>query len=612
MPITGDNAATAQPLRASLQDGSYPRPQMVRESWADLSGQWRFRYDDNDRGLGECWYLDPQFDREIIVPFPPESPASGIGDTGFHRVVWYHRELAAPDFRAAGVGAQGDRVILHFGAVDYRASVWLNGQLLGRHEGGHTPFQFDVTSALDEKRMTQTLVLRAEDDPHDVMQPRGKQDWLLKPHAVWYDRTTGIWQPVWLEAVPAVAIDSLQWIADVAGCTVRALVRLSGRPAPGCEMTIRLSFDGELIASRTATPSSDRFELTIELPTQANGQAHEHLLWTPEHPRLLDASITFTSGALSDTVQSYLGLRSVGAEHGVFVLNDRPYYVRSVLSQGFWPESHLASPTTDALRAEAQLIKDLGFNATRVHQKIEDPRFLYWTDRLGILVWEEMPSALEFGAIAIQRVTAEWTEAIERDLSHPSIVAWVPLNESWGVQHIATNVSMKKYATALFHLTKALDSTRSVISNDGWEQTESDIWTIHDYESNPNLMQARYADAAARATLFTGFGPAGRRLRVSNEPERGQPVMLTEFGGIRFTPDDATSDVWGYSSAIGAEDFRERLHALFGAVVGSDFLAGYCYTQLTDTQQEANGLTDAHRLPKLPITVIADIVRSTD
>jgi len=595
--------------RATEQDGSYPRPQLMRGDWVDLTGTWGFDVDDDDRGLSERWYDRAGLGRSIVVPFPPESAASGIGDTDFHPVVWYHRELDAATIAAAGSTSNGGRLLVHFGAVDYRASVWVDGQFVGDHEGGHVPFTVDVTEAVLVDRETHTLVVRAEDDPFDVAQPRGKQDWQRDAHSIWYHRTTGIWQPVWLEAVPRVAIDTLHWSSDLPSATVTLRTRLSRRPVAGTRLRVLLNYGEESLAEIELPATSDRVEVTLTLPRQGNGQDYEHILWSPEHPRLLDAVVALTTDSgIEDAVSSYLGLRSAAVEGGAFLLNDRPYYLRSVLSQGYWPESHLAAPSSDALRAEAQLILDLGFNAARIHQKIEDPRFLFWTDKLGLLVWGETPGAFEFSTTAIDRLVAEWSAAIDRDFSHPSIVTWVPLNESWGVQHIAHDQAVRDYSRALFHLTKALDPTRPVVSNDGWEHLDSDLWTIHDYEPSGAVLRERYADPDAVQRLFDGIGPAGRRLRLSAEPDRGQPVMLTEFGGVKYTVGGEPNAAWGYSTASSAEDFAARLGALLDAVRASTVLAGFCYTQLTDTLQETNGLVTDAREPKLPLEVIRAII----
>ena len=626
--LAGDTLAghtLAGHARASRQDGSYPRPQLLRGEWTDLGGEWDLRFDDADTGLRDRWFAPATavpFDRTIIVPFPPESPASGINDTGFHPVVWYRRSITAPP-------RDGGRTLLHFGAVDYRCTVWLGGSLLGHHEGGHTPFSFDITDVFDGVG-EHALVVRAEDDPLDVAQPRGKQDWELDPHVIWYHRTTGIWQPVWLETVPDLHIDHLAFTPDVTTGSVVVTVELNRRPGVDTCLDVELSYEGEPLASHTIAVHSHRVDVTIVVPRQINGQNYEELLWSDASPRLIDVRLELgdrdsaatdtavtdtavsdtvpTDTAVTDTVFSYFGLRSATVDRGRFMLNDRPVFLRSVLSQGYWPQSHLAAPSADALRAEVQLIKDLGFNAARVHQKIEDPRFLYWADRLGLLLWEEMPSAYEFSSTAARRVVAEWSDVIRRDSSHPSIVTWVPLNESWGVQHIAHDATVREYARSLFHLTKSLDPTRPVVSNDGWEHLDSDIWSIHDYEASGDVVAARYADRASVDALFTGLGPAGRRLRLSDEPDRGQPVMLTEFGGIKFAPDSEFDNAWGYSTASSPDDFATRLGSLLDAVRSSDVLAGYCYTQLTDTGQETNGIVTADRTPKLPVDRVRAIM----
>jgi beta-galactosidase/beta-glucuronidase len=605
-----DDDVTALP-RASEVGGTRPRPQLVRKDWADLSGPWGFAFDDEDAGRAAHWEARADLggqQRTIEVPFPPESARSGIGETGFHRVVWYRRELTAADLAAAGFGDRTGRLLLHLGAVDHRAEVWLDGRLLGRHEGGHTPFSFDIADAVRTGDRF-ALVVRAEDDPQDVGQPRGKQDWHRDPHVIWYHRTTGIWQPVWLEAVPDVAVASVHWTSDLPAATVRVEVALNRLPAEGTTCRVVLAHEGRRVGAVEVPVGRDRFTAVVPLPEQENGQGYEQLLWTPEHPRLLDATVVVTGpDGARDAVSSYLGLRSTAVEAGRFLLNDRPVYLRSVLEQGYWPESHLAAPSPAAIEAEVRLIKDLGFNAARLHQKFEDPRFLYWADRLGLLVWAETPGAYEFSPTAIGRMTREWLEVLDRDRSHPSIVTWVPLNESWGVQHIAASPAMRAYARALTDLTRAVDPTRPVISNDGWEHVDSDVLSIHDYEERPDVVRQRYGRPDARERLVSELGPADRRIVVDDRQRLDVPVMLTEFGGIRFTPGEAEADAWGYSAATSAEDFRERLAGLLEAVRASDLLAGFCYTQLTDTLQEANGLVGADRTPKLPVPVLRAII----
>ena len=577
-------------MRASRQSTPSPRPQLIRERWADLSGEWRFAYGDD---LPQTW------DRTIVVPFPPESPLSGIGDTGFHDVVWYQRNFGWDELVAAGYDAVlRPRLVLRFGAVDYRCTVWLNGARLGDHEGGHTPFGFDIQDHLRQDQ-DQVITVRAEDRAADLAQPRGKQDWQRDAHAIWYDRTTGIWQPVWLEATAAVAVESLHWTVDLPAATVRAEIALNRPPLPGTSCEISLRHDSML--GEVRFPFGDqRATVTITVPALTNGQAYEELLWSPSQPTLIDATVRVGD----DEVASYLGLRSVSVADGQFLLNDRPLHLRSVLSQGFWPQSHLAAPSPAALQDEVRLILDLGFNAARVHQKIEDPRFLYWADRHGLLLWGEAPAAYEFSPLSVARTTREWLEALERDRSHPSIVTWVPHNESWGVQHIAHDPRQAAFARGLADLTRAVDGSRPVISNDGWEHAGSDILTVHDYDADPSSLRERYGPGAA-SRLASGLGPAGRRMTVGAEIDPSAPLMLTEFGGIKYAPDSSS---WGYSVAASPSQFESQLRAIYEALRASPTLAGTCYTQLSDTMQEANGLVDADRSPKLDVAVIRAIV----
>ncbi|PPB47968.1 glycoside hydrolase family 2 [Arthrobacter pityocampae] len=600
---------TPEAFQASTQDGTYPRPQLLRRRWSDLSGQWEFSHDDDDAGEAASWFSATEpFPLTITVPYPPESALSGVHETGFHPVVWYRRTITRADIDGSGRTREDDRLLLHFGAVDYRATVWIDGQLVGSHEGGQSPFTFDVTghAATGEDLV---LVVRAEDDPHDVAQPRGKQDWLEDPHVIWYHRTTGIWQPVWLESVPASFIEAVAWEPDVPKGAARLELEISPQRVDVMTVRVDLSYEGRPLGTYSTSAVESRIVMDCVIPHQANGQAYESLLWSPEHPRLIDATLTLLDahGTPVDEVGSYFGLRSVGTAGGHFLLNDRPFYVRSVLEQGYWPDSLLAAPDAAALREEVQLIKDLGFNAARLHEKVEDPRFLYWADRLGLLVWGEMGSTFEFSPTAMERVAREWASVVRRDRSHPCIVTWVPLNESWGVQQISHDPQQKHFAQAMYHLTKALDGSRPVISNDGWEHVESDIFTVHDYATTYDDLHAAYRDRPAFQSLVDGVGPAGRRLSVLPGLPRTEPVMVSEFGGILYAP-NSPIETWGYSAAESGEDFARRLEALFSALQDSPFLSGFCYTQLTDTLQEANGLTDEHRKPKLPVAEIRKIV----
>jgi len=584
-------------------DLDYPRPQLRRAQWTDLGGEWEFEYDDADVGRGEHWERGTHpFGRRIVVPYPPESELSGIADQDFHRVLWYRRTIATPAL------PDGYRAMLHFGAVDYAATVWVNGQPVAAHTGGHTPFSADITDALAGVE-EHVITVRALDDPADATQPRGKQDWLREPHGIWYHRTSGIWQPVWLELVPDLHIRELVWQPDLKAGRVNLQVGLSRRPVSPTWLAVRLTMADELLAEVRVHVAGDRAAVDIAVPALAHGEDRDRLLWRPGSPKLVDATLVLApaSGAGAvDTVHSYLGLRSCGFQDGRFLLNGRPFYLRMVLHQGYWPESHLAAPSGAALRREVELIDELGFNGVRIHQKIEDPRFLAWCDRLGVLAWGEMPSAYEFSARTVGALTSEWLEVLRRDASHPSVVAWVPLNESWGVPHIATRSEQQHLASGLYHLTKAVDGTRPVVSNDGWEHTTSDLWTLHDY-SDAATLQRRYATPEAVDHMLRHGVPAGRRILLDEGDDRNQPVILSEFGGLSLAPEPGQNG-WGYDLVQSGEELLERLRSLFAAVRSCHTLAGFCYTQLTDTLQETNGLLDPQRAPKVPLEQLRQAV----
>ncbi|GAA0531826.1 glycoside hydrolase family 2 protein [Streptomyces mordarskii] len=591
-----------------LDAAGHPRPQLIRDpDWRDLGGPWQFAHDDEDRGRADRW-MDPAtsapFTGTVTVPYPPESAASGVADTAFHPVLWYRRtiDVARP--------AAGRRLLLHFGAVDHRAEVWLNGRPVGRHEGGHTGFTCDLTGAFDRDG-EQTLVVRAEDQPLDAAQPRGKQDWRRDPHVIWYHRTSGIWQPVWLEEVPAEHITLLHWTPEIAHARVRCRLRLSHWPRRPLTVTVRLTRGERVLAEQRTLIEGQEAEFDVAVPALRHGQDLDDLLWSPERPHLVDAVVELRDAAEDtpvDRVTSYLGLRDIGWDDGVFLLNHKPYFLRFALQQGYWPASHL-SASAGALRRDVELAKEIGLNGLRVHQKIEDPRFLYWADRLGLLLWEEMPSAYTFGAQTVERVVAEWTEAISRDLSHPSIVAWVPVNESWSVPNPALVPAQRHFMDALYHLTKALDPSRPAVSNDGWEISAADIWGVHDYTQHGDVLRERYGHASLRQGELTEQWPGAKRLTLDGVRHQGQPVVLSEFGGATFEPAEG-AQWFGYDTVATKEDFAERLAALVAAAVDSG-LAGFCYTQFTDTEQETNGLLTPDRQPKIPPAELRAILTRT-
>jgi beta-galactosidase/beta-glucuronidase len=570
----------------------HPQPLLERDDFLLLNGPWDFALDP------EAKWEDPgdvQWDSTIQVPFSPETPASGIANTGYYRACWYRRLMDAPEL------ASGQRLLLHFGAIDYSCTIWVNGVVAARHEGGYTPISADISKLL-RSTGTQTIVVRAEDDPHDLSKPRGKQEWQLEPHSIWYPRTTGIWQTVWMERVSGTHIGNVHWTSNVERWELSMEARIHGVVHDGLRLRVKLTAGATLLADDTYTVIGSDLHRRIALSDPGIDDYRNELLWSPAAPRLIQAHLQLLKddGTVLDNVRSYTALRSIAIQGDRFVLNGRPYPLIMVLDQGYWPETGLTAPSDDALRKDVELAKAMGFNGVRKHQKIENPRYLYWADMLGLLVWEEMPSAYRFTRDSIHRLTREWVEVIARDRSHPCIVAWVPFNESWGVPDLPDSPAQRHYVQTLYHLTKTLDATRPVIGNDGWESVATDIIGIHDYDSDPERMASRYGVKTYR--LFERERPGGRQLLI-NQKHRGQPIMLTEFGGISFSTDEDRT--WGYSRSRSAQEFADSYRRLLQVVRPAPLFAGFCYTQFTDTYQETNGLLYADRTPKFPLHQIA-------
>ncbi|WP_348652839.1 glycoside hydrolase family 2 TIM barrel-domain containing protein [Polyangium sp. y55x31] len=578
----------------------YPRPQLRRAGWKSLDGIWDFALDRPAR-----WTIpeDVAWDRTILVPFAPEAQRSGIGETGFFDACWYRRRVEPPAMRP------GERLLLHFGAVDYDATVWVQRSMVARHEGGYTPFSVDITEYLPSSGPIE-IVVRAFDDPADLAKPRGKQDWQLEPHSIWYPRTTGIWQTVWLERLPACAIRSVRWTPSLERWELDCFAKIDGRSADRMRLRLRLVSRGNLLVDDTYAVVSGEVHRRIALSDPGIDDYRNNLLWRPGSPTLIEAELELIGqdGRTIDRVESYTALRAIALQGDRILLNGRPYPLRLVLDQGYWPETGMTAPDDAALRRDVELARAMGFNGVRKHQKIEDPRYLYWADRLGLLVWAEMPSAYRFTRQSVERLTREWLEAMERDHSHPCIMAWVPFNESWGVPNLPDNAPERHYVQALYHLTKTLDPSRPVVGNDGWESVATDIIGIHDYDSDPDRIARRYHAEEARPRLLRRERPGGRML-VLEGPAAGaeHPLVLSEFGGIAFAP--GQSGTWGYSRCDDAGMLAAAYEGLLAVVRSVEMFSGFCYTQFADTYQEANGLLYADRTPKFSLERIAAATR---
>ena len=567
---------------ASIVPDEYPRPQFYRPSWLSLDGEWQFELDLSNSGLERGLPEKAALEGLIRVPFCPESPLSGVGHTDFIAACWYRRAFTVPEEWA------GKRLLLHFGAVYYRCHVWVNGQSVGIHEGGHASFTLDITRAA--RPGGNTLVVQVESEVRSGVQPSGKQSPRYGSFGCFYTRTTGIWQSVWLEAVSPTHLVNFRYTPDIANARLLFDFRIH-HPVPDMRLSLRASFQGALAGEAVLAAEGDAVRGALPL-----NALH---LWEAGKGRLYALDIElWVEGERLDAVTSYFGMREVGLRDGRFLLNGKPLFQRLVLDQGFNPGG-VMTPPDDAFRCEDILRgMALGFNGARMHQKVCDARTLYWADRCGYLLWEEYPSwGLETEREdALTHFVAEWLEVMGRDISSPSVIGWCPMNET------GTRSSMAVLRT-IYRLTKAVDPTRPVIDSSGWTHCgETDIFDYHDYEQDPAVFAAHvavYADAKAGAPF--GQVPGTWPYRYTRGPEiisEGQPVAVSEFGGIGWTG-EATG--WGYGSNPGTpQAFLERLGGLCAVMNTTPGLCMSCYTQLTDVEQEQNGLYTYDRRPKFP------------
>jgi beta-galactosidase/beta-glucuronidase len=587
-------AVRAEAQSPSIPRAEHPNPIFARADWQTLNGPWEFEFDDQDHGLAEGWQAgSKRFTRTIQVPYAFQSRLSGIADTSFHDVVWYRRRVQIPESFQ-----RGRRVMLHFGAVDYEATVWINGEQAGSHRGGHVGFAVDITDHL--KAGDNVIVVRAWDPSTDRSIPRGKQYWRPRSESIWYTRTTGIWQSVWLEAVDPVHIKRLRTTPNIDESQVHVEAVLS-KTLSDLKLRVTAKLENQLQAQSETSVTGLRPVTVLKLQNQR--------LWSPERPTLYDLTVELVAagGKVLDRVESYFGQRKVSVHDGKVYLNNAPYYLKLVLDQGYWPESLLTPPSDEAIQYDIKMTKAFGLNGARKHQKVEDPRWLYWADRLGLLVWGEMANAQEYNEDYVARFLDEWQQVILRDYNHPAIIAWVPINESWGVGQILTNRAQQEHVKTLYHLTRSLDQTRLVIDNDGWEHTDgTDLFTLHDYARTGEELAAKYK---ILETDRSRIPRNGREASVYGYKYNGTPILMTEFGGIAYRVGaPAAENEWGYAGIEPTKEaFLSRLDGLVKALRANPVFAGFCYTQLTDVEQEINGLMSYDRKPKADPAELAKI-----
>ena len=567
-----------------------PRPQFRRENWQSLNGEWEFAFDDKNDGVKSgLWQGKKALPLKIRVPFSYQYPASGVGDLAQHDVVWYRRTFAIAEEN------RGRRALLCFNAADYQTDVWLNGVHALTHTGGFAPFSADITDFLKEGE--NMLVVRCEDTLNDAV-PRGKQSWTGSPFSCFYVPNTGIWQSVWLEFFGEDCIAEHSLFCDYDRTELYGeLVTLYG---PADEAEIAVAFDGKLIKRERLTLRGRHNKFRFALPRDYT----DDYSWSPENPRLLYVDFAiYKRGKQADLAHTRIGMRKISVdEYGKICLNNRPYYQRLVLDQGYWQESGLTPPSAEALRKDIELAKAMGFNGARKHQKLEDPYYSYYAEELGFLTWCEMPSAYRFSTEEVTAITKEWQEIVKAGRNSTSNVCYVPLNESWGAREIATDERQKAFARSLYYLTKTLDPTRLISTNDGFEIVNpTDIVGVHDYDAGKAEDFQKYA-----GEKYEGMHPQGFALYAEGEKYEGQPALLTEFGGRAFQA-DAQGEAWGYSgAAANEEEFLKQLGSIMQGVYSCNF-QGYCYTQLCDVQQEVNGLLTAERKPKAGVQKLKKI-----
>ena len=578
-----------------IDRNEYPRPQFVRNEWVCLNGKWEFEIDQGDSGL-ERGLLKRKLKDHINIPFCPESKLSGICNKDYLNSVWYRRELTIPS------DWKGKRILLHFQAVDYDATVWIDEVEVGRHRGGFSPFSIDITESIQPGESKQ-LVVRAR-DRDDLPQPRGKQTRSYEGEGALYGRTTGIWQTVWMEPVPIIHLKRPRITPDLASQSFLIEQGITNsRPGTILKITISDS-QGEITTESVKSDINFTPLISIKIPDD------RLKLWNPGDPNLynLDINLLDENGEVIDSACSYSGMRNITISGKSIRINGESVFQRLVLDQGYYPEGLMTAPSDEALLNDIKLSMDAGFNGARLHQKVFEERFLYHADHLGYMVWGEFGdwgarglSALPHHQKFSPSYITEWLEVLERDYSHPSIVGWCPLNETW--QPITDFISeLDAITRGMFLATKAMDQTRPVLDTSGYSHRiiDTDIYDSHDYEQNPKKFsenQKGLSDDKPYMNTWWDhlkYDKDAWGRKIMNEWSlgyKGQPYFVSEFGGIWWNSDQEHSQSWGYGERPKTiEEFYERFEKLCKVLLENKDMFGYCYTQLTDIDQEENGI----------------------
>ena len=574
---------------------NYPRPQFVRENWLNLNGEWDFIFDDENIGEKQKYYNNFPSSIKIHVPFTYETKMSGINDETIHENIWYHKNISIQN------NPTKETTILHFEGSDFITKVWINGNYVGKNIGGYHRFSFDVTNYLIEGENNFTIKV---EDSLSKSQPRGKQRYKRESWKCWYVQTTGIWKTIWLESVSPNHIISSKNTPDFDNKNIEIELSTNiGDNDANFEIETEVYFNDEMINSVKLPIESSILKYTIDICNKK--KSHKIMQWSPAHPYLYDIVYKlYCNNDLIDEVHSYFGVRKISIEKNKIFLNNKELYLKMILDQGYWLNSHLTPPNEEAIIKDIELVKKYGFNGIRKHQKIEDERFLYYCDINGVLVWSEMANCYEFTDSSVENFTDEWIKVVKQNYNHPSIITWVPINESWGIPNVSISVKEQNFANSLYYLTKSIDNTRPVIANDGWEHTLADIITIHDYVQDDKIFYEKYNDKELSVINNKISHNGKHRLFSENYIYSGQPVIMSEYGGIALNSDKG----WGYGSQVKDEnEFITRYEKLTSAIKNTKYISGYCYTQLSDVQQEINGLVNENRHDKFSYEIIDKI-----